>query len=104
MSKFGEWVNRKHGRILVWKERFGDSHLVTSDLKCGQRPVECYIKAPDNRVGCGHPCIFCRKNLEKYNLSVITFFTENLDLYSGKMRYAPPSKLTGKQKSMVGAH
>jgi len=76
-----EWINRKYGKLVILKRRDDEGRT----------------------IGCGHPCVSCRKALEKFNLKVITIVSdETMEVYSGPIKDAPPSKPTVAQSLRKG--
>lgn len=79
--KRSEWIKRKFGTLVIWK-----------------------LARITGEIGCAHPCVMCRKLIEKMNLNVITIINDSpcKPVYKGPMSNAPPSKATAYQKKTLG--
>jgi hypothetical protein len=76
MVKFGTWLHRKYGDLIVYRIR------------------------KDGVQGISIPCVLCRKSLEKYSIQWRAHIGEKW--YRSKDDDAPPSHATQKQKHRMG--
>lgn len=90
-----EWVQsaRRHGvachAIISWIKRKSGGEIV----------VKRFLH--DDSPGCSIPCVFCRSEIEKFDLTVVC--TVQSGTFRGKMSetVAPKSVFTGLQKKML---
>lgn len=79
------WIRRKSGGVLVVKRFVGHA-------------------SEQNTQGCSIPCIFCRKQLEKYDFVVECMCKEG-DTFYGRLGdpESPPSCLSSGQRRMLAS-